>query len=395
MRTILFLFIMTLSFTVSKAQWVELDPGVNDALFDIYAITPDIAVAVGANGTIIKTIDGGETWVQKESGTTESLRKVQFPTPDIGYISGFNGTLLKSINEGETWNQIDIEVNANFSGLSCVNENLIYLSNIEILLKSNDGGNSWNDYLGFPGGSIQFLSEDIGFTHGFGNSFYKTTNGGVNWTELAYAAPFYFLTENVGFIYDGILLKTIDGGESFFNWPCGGTGVELRDIYSTSNNNVWGIISGDLGGNPSSQGIINIKSEPCNETIAWDNDDTRDMLSIHFKEEIGYVVGVHNGLGAIWKNDTGTNTMNLDEPIVINEIKIYPNPIKDTLNIDLGEIVTEINIILTDMSGKQVISESHKQKDKLSLNTKHLPNGVYVLSILSKQHKFSRKIIIN
>ena len=78
MRTILFLFIMTLSFTVSKAQWVELDPGVNETLYDIYAITPDIVVAVGFNGTIIKSIDGGETWQQKDSGTTKMLKKFSF-----------------------------------------------------------------------------------------------------------------------------------------------------------------------------------------------------------------------------------------------------------------------------------------------------------------------------
>src|SRR5690625_5321587 len=75
MRTHLFLLLMIFSFTLSKAQWVEIAPGVDNALYDIYAITPDIVVAVGDNGTIIKTIDGGETWQQKESGTSNRLTK--------------------------------------------------------------------------------------------------------------------------------------------------------------------------------------------------------------------------------------------------------------------------------------------------------------------------------
>src|SRR5690625_4070362 len=74
---------MIFSFTLSKAQWVEIAPCVDNALYDIYAITPDIVVAVGDNGTIIKTIDGGETWQQKESGTSNRLTKLQFPTSNI------------------------------------------------------------------------------------------------------------------------------------------------------------------------------------------------------------------------------------------------------------------------------------------------------------------------
>ena len=96
MRTHLFLLLMIFSFTLSKAQWVEIDPGVDNALYDIYAITPDIVVAVGTNGTIIKTIDGGETWQQKESETTNFLTKLQFQTSDIGYIIGNGGTFLKT-----------------------------------------------------------------------------------------------------------------------------------------------------------------------------------------------------------------------------------------------------------------------------------------------------------
>src|SRR5690625_3512744 len=99
----LFLLLMTFSLSLSKAQWVEIAPGVDNALYDIYAITPDIVVAVGDNGTIIKTIDGGETWQQKESGTSNRLTKLQFPTSDIGYIIGGGGIFLKTIDSGETW----------------------------------------------------------------------------------------------------------------------------------------------------------------------------------------------------------------------------------------------------------------------------------------------------
>ena len=87
--------------------------------------------------------------------------------------------------------------------------------------------------------------------------------------------------------------------------------------------------------------------------------------------------------------------MSTAEQVETAKIKVYPNPASDILNIDLGKTFTEIKVSLSDVSGKQFISETHKQKDKLSIHTQTLPKGVYVLSIQTSQHMFNKKIIIN
>jgi len=53
-----------------------------------------IRLAVGVNGTILHTEDGGSTWKQQNSGTGEALDGVVFVSPQSGWAVGGNGTIL-------------------------------------------------------------------------------------------------------------------------------------------------------------------------------------------------------------------------------------------------------------------------------------------------------------
>jgi len=399
MRTHLFLLLMIFSFTLSKAQWVEIDPGVDNALYDIYAITPDIVVAVGDNGTIIKTIDGGETWQQKESGTSNRLTKLQFPTSDIGYIIGGGGIFLKTIDSGETWFSITAGPDCFYQDMSCVDENLIFVICNGILMKSTDGGENWNEIGSIPGNNFQFLSDEIGFMMTLSQGLFRTENGGEDWIKLdIYYTLFQFLDENVGFLYSAGLAKSIDGGYNF-EFLGGEFGDWFSYFYVENENRTWGILEPIFDGDGTTRGIL--KSEILTdgsyaEEVCFDNDNTVEMYSIHFaNENTGYIAGYNYAKGIVWKNSTGINTMSTAEQVETAKIKVYPNPASDVLNIDLGKTFTEIKVSLSDVSGKQFISETHKQKDKLSIHTQTLPKGVYVLSIQTSQHMFNKKIIIN
>lgn len=59
--------------------------------------------AVGGNGMVAKTTDGGRTWVAQVSGTTERLHGVGFWSADFGYAVGEHGTILATRDGGATW----------------------------------------------------------------------------------------------------------------------------------------------------------------------------------------------------------------------------------------------------------------------------------------------------
>lgn len=86
------------------------------------------------------------------------------------------------------------------------------------------------------------------------------------------------------------------------------------------------------------------------------------------------------------------------EPVGVNEnlnplnVKVYPNPVKDILTVDLGELgVNNTKLRLTNIIGKIVHEETVKNKiEKLSL--KNLPSGIYTLTIESETNRYIEKI---
>lgn len=59
--------------------------------------------AVGENGTILRTIDGGATWTVQSTGTRNALTDVTFSNANTGVATGENGTMLRTTNGGATW----------------------------------------------------------------------------------------------------------------------------------------------------------------------------------------------------------------------------------------------------------------------------------------------------
>jgi photosystem II stability/assembly factor-like uncharacterized protein len=61
----------------------------------------DTGIAVGSNGTIIKTVDGGLNWTLKQSGLNEDIKAILF-NMEICIAVGNKHTLL-SFDNGDTW----------------------------------------------------------------------------------------------------------------------------------------------------------------------------------------------------------------------------------------------------------------------------------------------------
>ena len=59
--------------------------------------------AVGEHGTIISTIDGGQSWNYQSSMTRDPINIVTFIDENIGYVAGAWGTILKTTNGGITF----------------------------------------------------------------------------------------------------------------------------------------------------------------------------------------------------------------------------------------------------------------------------------------------------
>ncbi len=74
--------------------------------FGIHFVDASNGWAVGANGTVIHTVDGGDNWVQQTTPAAVSaitLRAVSFANLMHGYAVGDGGTILATTDGGSTW----------------------------------------------------------------------------------------------------------------------------------------------------------------------------------------------------------------------------------------------------------------------------------------------------
>ena len=80
------------------------------SLFDVWAVDTNIVWAVGSNGSILKTNDGGKTWVRIKSPQIPQATPLQSISM-VGYndvwISGESGTVINSKDGGNTWTIFD------------------------------------------------------------------------------------------------------------------------------------------------------------------------------------------------------------------------------------------------------------------------------------------------
>ncbi|MBK7762824.1 MAG: T9SS type A sorting domain-containing protein [Bacteroidetes bacterium] len=101
---------------------------------------------------------------------------------------------------------------------------------------------------------------------------------------------------------------------------------------------------------------------------------------------------IHNGN---WK---GVYPTSVDDIIKVKELTIFPNPSNDYLNVDftLNE-TSDVVVVLTDMTGNVVYNNPLKNltgNQGVVINTSNLSNGMYNLTLRTKQGNVTRKVTI-
>lgn len=89
-------------------------------------------------------------------------------------------------------------------------------------------------------------------------------------------------------------------------------------------------------------------------------------------------------------------TQSLSTPsTILSEIKVYPNPTKGILNIDLASnTFGESTFVIYDVQGRQVVSKKSSNTIE-TLNVENLSEGIYMLTIENDLGKTTRKVLIN
>ncbi|WP_172282999.1 M28 family peptidase [Chryseobacterium sp. Chry.R1] len=74
----------------------------------------------------------------------------------------------------------------------------------------------------------------------------------------------------------------------------------------------------------------------------------------------------------------------------LESVKIYPNPAKDILSLELPSSVSNFSFEITDLLGRSLL----KQENQTRINVSNLPKGVYLGNLKADEHTVVRKIMI-
>jgi photosystem II stability/assembly factor-like uncharacterized protein len=74
--------------------WAPQISNVASDFYDVKFVSPAEGWVVGAGGTLLHTVDGGFRWVLEPSGTTHALERLYFVGRARGWAVGFGGTIL-------------------------------------------------------------------------------------------------------------------------------------------------------------------------------------------------------------------------------------------------------------------------------------------------------------
>ncbi|QQS60153.1 T9SS type A sorting domain-containing protein [Candidatus Falkowbacteria bacterium] len=249
----------------SGVSWNEFSSGSPKFITSFFFINEDKGFAVGESGRVFKTTNSGLNW-QISSPAEQTLRNIYFLDFLNGYAVGDFSTVIKTTNGGESWfNQIVSSGDALFTDVMFVDGKgyITVATSLTNLFVSTNNGINWTDGK-IRGGSIHSKAIDFHAQSGYFAGYeivpgtyhpliFKTSNNGETWNE--------YIIESRGQLYDiavspidpnkacavgqyvddlmygnkALIMRTINGGETWTEEPWGVNGDEFKGVDATSN----------------------------------------------------------------------------------------------------------------------------------------------------------------
>jgi photosystem II stability/assembly factor-like uncharacterized protein len=203
-----------------------------------------IALAIGDDGALARTTDGGATWQSLGVPTNSSILDASFPTATTGYVLDLDGHLFKTTNAGAGWSGLDTGTSVVLKHVIATSSSTVLLFSADTVRRSTDGGNSFEQVRSKAFTKLNATDVDragstilaIG-----AKAVAKSTNGGTRWARLRLPTrnggvrDVDFLDANHGYLLDvhGRLWVTRNGGRRWSAIGSLGTTAGFRLAFSS------------------------------------------------------------------------------------------------------------------------------------------------------------------
>jgi photosystem II stability/assembly factor-like uncharacterized protein len=397
MKTLCLLAICLMAGNSLSAQWTRIEPFTGNTLLDVAFSGSLTGVAVGENGSVYRTADGGDIWELISPEKDITFTSVAVTSETSYYVSGFktfdDGSgitkLFATTDGGLSWEVINsYDVVGEPCQVRCENGNIWFLAAWKGLQKSTDSGLTWQ--MVFRGGGNTVLTDletdpanpasvfvfgTIGgfatystqFRHSAGNAKWETPDPFDFDNTSAYTA-FTVINDTVLIFrnfYDRFMPDDTSNVLSVLYdftrddiLPGGATGDTCWHFkVKTVNSDIPHYVNdchffslGGLGYTVENAGGIN---RTLNGGTDWINEYRGiEPLNALFmvSDSVGFAVG---GKGTILKRGTGSSGIenNTDKGLTV---KVFPSPADNEIVIETGLSAKPATVVITDGSGRMV-----------------------------------------
>ncbi len=422
--------LLVLAFVINAQtfEWTEQNSGISENLTDVYFASTQVGWAVGENGTVLYTSDGGNNWISQTVDVDERVRAVFALDEQKAFIVGGerNKIMLFTTDGGTTWDSLDPnnEIGKNqILDVVFTSATNGWVITADSMYYTSDGGFSWvnevyaSDVTGLSNRAISATTDSTayiasrrkrnGVLNPYSEVFIRRSNpdATIPWT---YSAGSSFSSSDFG-------LYSIEYADDSVGFSGGAEGI----IYKSENPiGIWEI---NLDLSESNPNIINSISFPTsttgmfaigktvNETnytlvyhtndqgVSWSSqpDSIAGLLQgiVHSPDvSLAWVVGA---FGKIYKG--ASSPTSVSELKIGQDLFIYPNPTSDIVTV---EFETNLNVMpsytLSDLSGRTLNIGNMKARhniNSLALDISNLTNGIYILTVVTAEGQGTFKIL--
>jgi photosystem II stability/assembly factor-like uncharacterized protein len=234
--------------------WAQQASGTTANLHGVACTDSTHAWAVGDGGSILATVDGGDTWVAQASGTTAYLSDIKFADSLHGWAVGANGTILATTNGGTTWSSQTSGTDVMLRDLSVLDAQHVWavggsgIYDPGVILATSDAGHTWTPQANPSNNQLEgvaFSDAEHGIAVGFDQKL-STADGGVTWTGGLTgwrAVDVVMFPDGAGWVVgDELIGNFVDFGRtSFGEGTIANSHIEFTGVAAADKDTAWSV----------------------------------------------------------------------------------------------------------------------------------------------------------
>lgn len=393
-----------------KADWQPQTSGTTENLNSVYFTTELTGCAVGANGEIIITVNGGTAWTSPASGTTQGLLAVDFPSPLTGYAAGGNGTIVKTTNGGLTWTAGTVPNMLTINDVDFINDNTGFVCGADgRSARTTNGGTSWisGTNLTIDLTSLRAFDAATVIVAGISGSVYKTTNSGQNWTQQPTPSNNFISSIVFSDLTNGYFTtlglteqfyRTTNGGGNWIETTSPGSTSGLADLSIVNSLTVYGCGS-NAAIRRTTNGGQSWQTQPVTGGVT---SYLNDIFMVN--ANVGYAVGANGTVLRTSNGGVGIQQISSEIPERFSLSQNYPNPFNPVTNFEfsispVGAIhESPVKLSVYNTIGEEIavlINEPLKAGVyKYSFDASALNSGVYFYRMSAGDFSETRRMIL-